>query len=92
MTAAVTPGSPWPLPVLQGHQPGPASRDVQGYKAADESMPLKDAALVLTEFLSLGCPDKSQLTFPAEHCGGRAHTQPCPGFREQRGQLSQNSR
>lgn len=86
VTAAVNPHlDPLrPLQVVQGHQPGSDSRDVQGCsranKAADERMPLKDAALILTEFLSLGCPDKSQLTSPAERCGGRAHTRPCPGF------------
>lgn len=65
VTVAVNPhlNPPWPLPVLQGCQPVPASRDLQGYKP--QRMPLKDAALVLTEFISLGCPDKSQLAVPS---------------------------
>lgn len=80
-----TPGSRWPLPVLQGQQPVLASRMC---RAKDERTPLRDAALILS-LHPLGAPDKSQLPSPAERCRARAHTQPCPGFRQQCGQLSQ---
>lgn len=40
-------------------------------------------------FYLLGAPINHSSQSPAEHCGGSSHTQPCPGFREHSGQLSQ---
>lgn len=81
-----TPGSPWP--VLQDSSqsllPGCA-----GLWTADERSPWEMLLLYSQSLCALGAPDKSQLPSPAEHCCARAHTQPCPAFRQQCGQHSQ---